>query len=112
DDVLRAAAEVIRRRVRETDLPARVGGEEFAIILSGTDLAGALSLAEQLRRDLSEHVRVPSREWVVTASFGVAVLGEDQSAQLLIGAAAGALYGGRARGRNRVCAAEPEPSPA
>jgi diguanylate cyclase (GGDEF)-like protein len=112
DDVLRAAAEVIRYRVRETDLPARVGGEEFAVILSGTDLAGAYSLAEQLRHDLSEHVRVPAQDWVVTASFGVAVLGEGQSAELLIGAADRALYRAKAEGRNRVCAAEAEPSAA
>jgi diguanylate cyclase (GGDEF)-like protein len=112
DDVLHAAAEVIRRRVRETDLPARVGGEEFAVILSGTDLAGAYSLAEQLRHDLSEHVRVPDRDRVVTASFGVAVLGDGHSAELLIGAADRALYRAKAEGRNRVCAAETEPSAA
>jgi diguanylate cyclase (GGDEF)-like protein len=112
DDVLRSAAEVIRHRVRETDLPARVGGEEFAVILSGTDLAGAYSVAEQLRHDLSQHVSVPAQDWVVTASFGVAVLGEGQSAELLIGAADRALYRAKAEGRNRVCTAEAEPSAA
>ena len=112
DDVLRATADMIRDRVRETDLPARVGGEEFAIILSGTDLAGACSLAEQLRHDLSKHVHVLADDWIVTASFGVAVLRDGQSAELLIGAADRALYRAKAEGRNRVCAAEAEPSAA
>ena len=74
DDVLRATANVIRERVRETDLPARIGGEEFAVILSGTDIRGAYALAEQLRHDLSARVRVPLADWAVTASFGIAML--------------------------------------
>ena len=112
DNVLRSAADVIRARVRETDLPARIGGEEFAIILSGTDLEGAFALAEQLRHDLSLSVRVLPDEWVVTASFGVAVLHEGESAELLIGTADRALYRAKAEGRNRVCAAKAEPSAA
>jgi diguanylate cyclase (GGDEF)-like protein len=112
DDVLRAAANVIRDRVRETDLPARIGGEEFGIILSGTDLDGACALAEQLRHDLSEQVDVASTDWAVTASFGVAMLHQGESAELLIGAADRALYRAKAEGRNRVCPAEEKPSAA
>jgi diguanylate cyclase (GGDEF)-like protein len=101
DDVLRRAARVIRERVRETDLPARIGGEEFGVILTGTGGAGALAVAEQLRHDLSQYVDVPG-EWTVTASFGVAVLHDGDTAELLIGAADRALYRAKADGRNVV----------
>jgi diguanylate cyclase (GGDEF)-like protein len=113
DDVLRSTAAVIRDRVRETDLPARIGGEEFAVILTGTGEEGALALAEQLREDLSRGVRVPgASSWTVTASFGVAVLHETGNAELLIGAADRALYRAKADGRNIVRAAAAETSSA
>jgi diguanylate cyclase (GGDEF)-like protein len=103
DDVLRSAAEVIRARVRETDLAARIGGEEFAVILPGADLSGAAALAEHLRRDLADHVEVTDLRRTVTASFGVAAHRAGQSAELLIGTADRALYRAKAEGRNRVC---------
>ena len=105
DDVLRRAADVVRRRVRETDLPARVGGEEFAVILSGTDLEGTTALAEHLRSDLATLVHVArGRDWRVTASFGVAALGPEAGADELIAAADRALYRAKAEGRDRVSA--------
>jgi diguanylate cyclase len=111
--VLRSTAAAIRGRVRETDLPARIGGEEFAVILTGTGEEGALALAEQLREDLSRGVRVPgASDWTVTASFGVAVLHEGGNAELLIGAADRALYRAKADGRNVVRAAAAETSSA
>jgi diguanylate cyclase (GGDEF)-like protein len=112
DEVLRAVAAMLRARVRETDLPARFGGEEFAVVLAGTDLDGARAVAEKLRHDLSQEVLVPLPDWPVTASFGVAVLHPGESAELLIGAADRALYRAKAEGRNRVCAADSEPSAA
>jgi diguanylate cyclase (GGDEF)-like protein len=108
DDVLRSAAAVIRARVRETDLAARVGGEEFAVIVPGTELSGAALLAENLRRDLAEQVEVADLRGTVTASFGVAAHRSGESAELLIGAADRALYRAKAEGRNRVCLEEPE----
>ena len=112
DEVLRATAAVIRGRVRETDLPARVGGEEFGVILSGTDVNGASALAENLRIDLTQLVDVLGPDSPVTASFGVAEIGRGGSAEFLIGSADRALYRAKALGRNRVCAADGETSPA
>jgi diguanylate cyclase (GGDEF)-like protein len=112
DEVLRATAAVIRGRVRETDLPARVGGEEFGVILSGTDVQGATALAENLRIDLTQLVDTLGPESPVTASFGVAEIGRGGSAEFLIGSADRALYRAKALGRNRVCAADGEASPA
>ncbi|HZR94973.1 MAG TPA: GGDEF domain-containing protein [Gaiellaceae bacterium] len=112
DVVLRATAGVIRDRVRETDVPARIGGEEFAIVLPGTDRNGARSLAENLRADISALVGVPNAEWRVTASFGVAEHVRGETADTLIAAADRALYRAKAEGRDRVCLAEHEESPA
>ena len=110
DDVLRSAADVIRTRVRGTDLAARIGGEEFAVILPGTDLAGAVSLAENLRRDISEGVAVPDPSLTLTASFGVAEHHPGEPAESLIGVADRALYRAKAEGRDRVNAADVGPS--
>jgi len=110
DEVLRAAADVIRERVRETDLAARIGGEEFAVILPGTGLAGAVALAEHLRRDLSRGVVVPGVDVTLTASFGVAEHRPGELAEALIGIADRALYRAKADGRDRVNAAAVEPT--
>jgi diguanylate cyclase (GGDEF)-like protein len=106
DDVLRSAAAVIRARVRETDLAARIGGEEFAVIVPGTGLPGAAALAEDLRRDLAQEVHVPGLGAPVTASFGVAAHRDGEPAEALVGSADRELYRAKAEGRNRVCVAE------
>jgi diguanylate cyclase (GGDEF)-like protein len=105
DAVLRGTAYVIRERVRETDLAARIGGEEFAVILAGTDLEGAMAFAEHLRNAIAEHVRVERVDWPVTASFGVTASHEDCAVDDLIAAADRALYRAKAGGRNTVRAA-------
>lgn len=102
DRVLQDTASVIRERVRETDLPARIGGEEFAVILAGTDANGAVSFAHQLRRDLEQRVRVDRSARHVTASFGVATAQPASTAETLIAAADRALYRAKAAGRNAV----------
>ena len=74
DMVLRDLAASLRETVREIDIAARWGGEEFAVILPGTDLEGAAQVAERLRVALSER-EILSTDGVplhVTASFGAA----------------------------------------
>jgi diguanylate cyclase (GGDEF)-like protein len=104
DDVLRAFADVVRRRVRAIDLAARLGGEEFAVLLLETDLAGAELLAENLRTAVAAlEVRVAGGESVhVTASFGVAAYPRTHSADELMNAADRALYQAKREGKNRV----------
>jgi len=109
DELLQEIAAIIRRYVREIDVVARFGGDEFAIILPQTDLEGALTVAERLRGELARR-KFPNasgeRDVEVTASFGAASLnGELNNADALIGAADGALYEAKKRGRNSVCAA-------
>jgi diguanylate cyclase (GGDEF)-like protein len=104
DDVLRLFAEVLSDGAREVDLPARIGGEEFALLLPETDLAGGEQLAERLRRSLADRpLRLhDGHELSVTASFGVASYPDSVSEAELQTAADAALYRAKAAGKNTV----------
>jgi diguanylate cyclase (GGDEF)-like protein len=106
DLVLRKTADVVRMRIRGTDLAARVGGEEFAVLLPGSDTAGAATFADNLRRDIQRQVVVEGVGWPVTASFGVAQFRKGMSIETLVGGADRALYQAKAAGRNRVGTAD------
>ena len=104
DIVLRSFADLMRSHVREVDVPGRIGGEEFAIVLPETDADGAASVAERMRQALGA-VSLPvedDRSIRVTASFGVADLQTAQSGDDLLRAADTALYRAKANGKNRV----------
>jgi two-component system cell cycle response regulator len=99
DEVLRAFAEVLSGRIRGIDQAARLGGEEFAILLPETDAVGAAALAENLRVALAElAVTVGEHEVHITSSFGVAAFPESHSADELMTAADLALYSAKRRG--------------
>jgi len=104
DAVLTAVASVCRELLRDVDCFGRVGGEEFALVLPETTLAGAVEAAERLRRAIAEAV-VPfgGVDLAVTASLGVAERrdGEAEFDRLLARADL-ALYRAKAAGRNRV----------
>jgi diguanylate cyclase (GGDEF)-like protein len=104
DAVLVGFADVIRDHVRDVDVAGRLGGEEFALLLPETDLDGARSGAERLRRSLEGRDLALSDGHVerVTASFGVAQLEAGQSGDELLRAADAALYRAKAEGKNRV----------
>jgi len=106
DLVLRRTADAVRSRIRGTDLAARIGGEEFAILLPGSDAAGAMTFAENLRVDIRREVAVEEVRWPTTASFGVAEFRKGMSSETLVGAADRALYKAKAGGRDKVCTAE------
>jgi diguanylate cyclase (GGDEF)-like protein len=109
DGVLRAVAQCLVAAVRETDTVARTGGDEFACILPQTHLAGALTVAERIRRDVAALRTGPGADVLLTASVGVgshpAV--HVQTPEELIGAADGCLARAKREGRNRVCLADP-----
>jgi two-component system chemotaxis family response regulator WspR len=112
DDCLRTVGGFLAGELRRPgDLVARYGGEELAILLPGTELPGALRVAEALRAGIERlgirHPEAPGGR--VTASFGVAALvpGPGATPESMLQAADVALYRAKAEGRNRVCAAEP-----
>jgi diguanylate cyclase (GGDEF)-like protein len=104
DAVLREFAAVLEATVREIDVAARWGGEEFCLILPGTDAPGAAAVAERIREALAERVILtPEGAAVqVTSSFGVAAHPAQATADELVAAADAALYEAKAAGKDRV----------
>jgi diguanylate cyclase (GGDEF)-like protein len=111
DRVLKEVAGIFRQSVRTYDSVGRYGGEEFLIILPGSDFESAHSRAEQLRRAVqAAHIMDGETLVRATSSFGVAsgFPGKDQ-AEAVIRIADAALYEAKRNGRNRVVAAEISP---
>jgi len=105
DEVLRAVAETMASGVRVFDRVFRAGGEEFAILLLGGDLAAAQSTAERLRQSIASRcVRAKSGEISVTVSIGIAMVSTASDAVSLSASADAALYRAKTEGRNRVVA--------
>jgi diguanylate cyclase (GGDEF)-like protein len=101
DAAIRHVAEAFKRERRATDLAARLGGEEFALLLPGTDLLGAVTAAEKIRSDVAS-TPIPNVGGV-TVSVGVATFPEDGSEeQQLMRAADSRLYLAKTSGRNQV----------
>lgn len=105
DSVLKGIGKIIQKCVRKTDVVSRYGGEEFAVLLPITDIAGARMIAENIRRTIEQHSFKCGQEKVrVTASIGVATVKEHKpdSPQRLLDMADTALYSSKELGRNRV----------
>ena len=103
DTVLREFARMLERSVRDVDVAARWGGEEFLLILPGTDADGAMRLAERIREHLEgQTLMTPDGAVRVTASFGVAEAQEESGPIQLVAAADAALYEAKRSGKNRV----------
>ncbi|MBI1208342.1 MAG: diguanylate cyclase [Azospirillum sp.] len=107
DVVIKTLGHVLRQRFRRTDGIGRYGGEEFGLILPGTEVAMAKALVDDLRCDFA---RVPHRgiatEFAVTFSCGLAEYRSYPDAVQLVHAADVALYQAKRAGRNRVLIAD------
>jgi diguanylate cyclase (GGDEF)-like protein len=101
DMVLKSFARLINSQIRENDLAARFGGEEFVILMPDADENDAVAMAERFRSSIARTTMAPLNERV-TASFGVAEMKQGQSGADLLRSADRALYMAKADGRNRV----------
>src|SRR5262249_20107673 len=105
---------LLQESLRDVDLAGRWGGEEFLLILPGTDLAGGAQVAERVRAALARRIVLSAdgSSIPVTASFGVAATPPASTASELFSAADAALYEAKRNGKNRVeTAAEPVTRP-
>lgn len=103
DEALKGVAAVLKESTREMDVPGRYGGEEFLILLSETNLVGAVEAAERIRTRLAEE---EFEGGPVTVSIGAAEYPIDgDSTESVIASADAALYRAKHKGRDRVARA-------
>ena len=110
DEAIRRLSIILQAGTRGIDTAARIGGEEFAVILTETDFDGGLDVAERLRQTIKA-AEIPNAGQI-TASFGVAEFPMSaQTGRELIAVADAAMYEAKRQGRDRVGrAAESEPN--
>jgi diguanylate cyclase (GGDEF)-like protein len=110
DVALREVAGIVRRAVRNIDLAARFGGEEFAILLPRASAEEAARVASRIRADIeAASIETEGATLRLTASFGVSAHPDvgAPDVETLLRAADEALYEAKGRGKNRVCARPP-----
>jgi diguanylate cyclase len=116
DKVIVAVANVLRGCIGDRGPIARIGGEEFAVLLSHTSSAGGVELAERIRAAVERGKirRADTEESIgkVTVSLGLATCADKEQFEAMIARADRALYQSKAAGRNRVTVAERAPSAA
>jgi diguanylate cyclase (GGDEF)-like protein len=101
DSVLVAVAEALREYLRPTDLVARFGGDEFAVLLPDVQLKQARQTAERIRQQIAG-LSPPSLSTAVTVSIGIADRTERDDVATLVQRADAAMYDAKEGGRNRV----------
>lgn len=100
DELLKGIGMLLASLARDTDLAARVGGEEFMIVMPQTDLAGAWNLAERVRTEIE---RLPLFKRRVTVSIGIAAVTADSAGiSNVVQDCDAALYRAKEAGRNRI----------
>ncbi|EIK93465.1 diguanylate cyclase [Pseudomonas sp. M47T1] len=102
DAVIQGIVGCLRHIVGERGLIGRVGGEEFTVLLPGSDLSEGVEAAEAMRAAIAEHVFAYPVDRAVTASFGVSAHPAGTGFDLAYGSADTALYRAKRGGRNRV----------
>lgn len=104
DKLLVALAEMLRTSIRDVDFTARMGGEEFVVLMPETDLQAARHAAERMRLAVSAlHITTTAGEVSCTASFGIAVSEAELGVNAMLVRADKALYAAKNTGRDRVC---------
>ncbi|MDP6442995.1 MAG: GGDEF domain-containing protein [Pirellulaceae bacterium] len=95
DNILQQVARQLDDCIRDTDMVARFGGEEFVVVMPETDLEGAEIFAERARRQIEDNVRI-------TVSGGIAMALDGDNPRTLLARADSALYSAKSAGRNFV----------
>lgn len=104
DLALTSVANWIKDGLRATDIVFRYGGEEFVIVLIDTDLEGARTIAERVRRGIESHTLAYGMDVLnITASLGVSCLTEQDDMEQFVKRADSAMYQAKQSGRNKVC---------
>jgi diguanylate cyclase (GGDEF)-like protein len=104
DTLIRRVAEILRERVRATDIVARLSGDEFAMLMPQTDTEGALQLGEDLRAKVAEGFPFAAGVEGATISVGITMFGgqHEGGAEAVLVAADEAMYTAKEEGRNRI----------
>jgi diguanylate cyclase (GGDEF)-like protein len=104
DTLIRRVAEILRERVRATDIVARLSGDEFAVLMPQSDTAGALQLGEDLRAQVAEGMPLNSEIDAASISVGITMFGGQNAAgsEAVLVAADQAMYQAKSEGRNRI----------
>jgi diguanylate cyclase (GGDEF)-like protein len=104
DNLIRRISGVLRERVRNTDIVARLSGDEFAVLMPQTDTGGALQLGEDLRAQVAEGFPAHSELGAATISVGITMFGgkDGAGAEAVLVAADQAMYRAKEEGRNRI----------
>jgi diguanylate cyclase (GGDEF)-like protein len=113
DSLIRQIAEIMRERVRTTDIVARLSGDEFAVLMPQTDTDGALQLGEDLRAQVAEAATLASDAESATISVGVTMFGgeRDIGSEAVLVAADQAMYRAKEEGRNQIALFQDPDSP-
>ncbi len=107
DEVLKGFAKRLTTSIRPYDTAGRIGGEEFLLIMTGTDTKTAVGICERIREaTASKPIETKSVSVRITVSIGVALWDGSSTIDALIAAADAALYRSKKEGRNRVTVAE------
>ena len=104
DELLRQISDVVQDQLRQDDILARIGGDEFCIILPMCPVANALKIANTIRQCILDHRFVhDEKPYVLSASIGLtAITGVEKNAAEILSAADSACYVAKSMGRNRV----------
>jgi diguanylate cyclase (GGDEF)-like protein len=104
DTLIRQIAEIMRVRVRTTDIVARLSGDEFAVLMPQSDTAGALQLGEDLRAAVAEGTAPAPELESVTVSVGITMFGGEREAgsEAVLIAADQAMYRAKEEGKNQI----------
>jgi diguanylate cyclase (GGDEF)-like protein len=109
DEALRRVSALLHEAARATDTVARLGGEEFALVLPYTERPGAQAMAERIRHTIRSDFS--DEGMALTISFGIAVYPDDGDTQdLLMRSADAALYAAKSLGRDRIALPPTKPS--